>query len=587
VFYRRGTRTDRRGAGWRLPVTALLSAALGLSAAAPAAADLAPDPVLSDIFVASVTGMRPDFIRGVDIGSVIANENSGVRYFNWDGEEQDIFVTLAEAGVNMVRIRIWNDPWYVAADGTRHGFGGGNNDVDQAIVIGQRATAAGMGVQLNFHYSDFWADPGKQMSPRAWEGLNLVDRAAALGEFTYESVTRIIEAGVDVWQVQVGNETNGAMAGVSGWNSMIPLFRAGSEAVRRAAESTGTDIQVAVHFTNPQNASALRGFAANLAGGGVEFDVFGASYYSFWHGTLENLTWVLSQIARDHDVDVMVMETSWAFTPEDGDGFPNNVPFTGLDPKYPLSVQGQANAVRDVFQAVANVDGGRGLGVIYWEPAWTPVGRHGQTEPNRILWERHGSGWASSFAASFDPYDAGMWYGGSGWDNQALFDFYGHPLASLNVFRYVDTGAVPRGGIVVDTVMDESFTIELTPGLTGADVVAAAPSTVTGVFLDNARLPLPVEWSASTIETALATAAGRGGINTFTIPGEAYEAATGRTFAVSLRLTIQPQNLVLNHGFESSDMSMWDLAIHSGSPSRRAYNPRSDAYAIHWGGAGQ
>lgn len=215
MFYRRGTRTDRRGAGWRLPVTALLSAALGLSAAAPAAADLAPDPVLSDIFVAPVTGMRPDFIRGVDIGSVIANENSGVRYFNWDGEEQDIFVTLAEAGVNMVRIRIWNDPWYVAADGTRHGFGGGNNDVDQAIVIGQRATAAGMGVQLNFHYSDFWADPGKQMSPRAWEGLNLVDRAAALGEFTYESVTRIIEAGVDVWQVQVGNETNGAMAGVS------------------------------------------------------------------------------------------------------------------------------------------------------------------------------------------------------------------------------------------------------------------------------------------------------------------------------------------------------------------------------------
>ena len=411
------------------------------------------EPVESTIFVEAVTGMRDDFIRGVDIGSVIAQENSGVTWYNWDDEEQDLFEILAEAGVNLIRIRIWNDPF----DEYGRGFGGGNNDVATAIEIGQRATAAGMGVQLNFHYSDFWADPGKQKSPRAWEGLDLLSLEEALREFTYDSVRAIVDAGVDVWQVQIGNETNVGMAGIEGWNRKILLFRAGTEAVRAVCP----EIQIVIHFTNPERHGHFVSAARQLDNAGIDYDVFGASYYPFWHGTLENLTNVLTEVSETFDIDVMVVETSYPFTEEDGDGHPNVAPnFSDQTLNYPISVQGQATAIRNVFQAVADV-GERGIGVIYWEPAWIPVGPPDDVANNRHLWETYGSGWASSFAAVYDPDDAGLWYGGSAWDNQALFDFNGRPLASLNIFNYIRTGTFLAPGIVLEEVMNDNSQVEV------------------------------------------------------------------------------------------------------------------------------
>jgi len=532
-------------------------------------------PVVSEIFVAPVEGMRADFIRGVDIGSVIAQENSGVVYYNWDGEPQDIFQTLSEAGVNLIRIRIWNDPF----DEDGNGFGGGNNDVATAIEIGQRATAHGMGVQLNFHYSDFWADPGKQQSPRAWEGLNLEERAEALYDFTYESVRALIEAGVDVWQVQIGNETNTAMAGVTGWEQKIPLFRAGSAAVR----AIDPEIQIVIHFTNPENPNHFMTAARRLRDGEVDYDVFGASYYSFWHGTLENLTTVLSNVAEEFEVDVLVVETSFPFTDQDGDGHGNVVPNETQTLNYPISVQGQANAVRNVFQAVADV-GERGLGVIYWEPAWIPVGPASDWANNRVLWERYGSGWASSFAAVYDPYDAGYWYGGSAWDNQALFDFNGHPLASLNIFNYIQTGAMPETGITIETVMDEQVELDYFLGMTAADVLAKSPLLVEAVYVDDSRREVEVTWSEAELNEAIEAVATEGGIGQFSISGVVVDDETGAQFTTFLSLTLLPFNLVRNHDFESPDMTMWRIRFNSGQgyANRGTENPRSGRYGLRF-----
>ena len=532
-------------------------------------------PVTSDIFVEPVRGITPDFIRGVDVGSIIAQENSGVTYYNWEGEEQDIFQTLSEAGVNLIRIRIWNNPF----DDYGRGFGGGNNDVQTAIQIGQRAAEHGMGVQLNFHYSDFWADPGKQQSPRAWEGMNLSERTQALYDFTYDSVREIVDAGVDVWQVQIGNETNSGMAGVSGWNNMIPLFRAGSDAVR----AIDPEIQIVVHFTNPDNPNHFMNAANQLVNGGVDFDVFGASYYSFWHGSLENLTSVLSDVAAAHNVDVMVVETSYAYTEEDGDGHPNVVPGSGQVLDYPISVQGQANKIRDVFQAVANVPNNRGIGVIYWEPAWIPVGPASEWENNRILWETHGSGWASSFAAVYDPYDAGVWYGGSAWDNQAMFDHNGRPLPSLNVFRYIDTGAMPESGIVMETVLPASANIVRTNNMTAETLFSELPSRVSAVYIDNSRNLVDVTWNASEVEQALATANARGGIQRFTINGTVVEAATGIEFSALLDLTLLPENMVSNPSFESPNMNMWRVNFAQGGGANRGTdNPRTGNFGFRF-----
>lgn len=400
------------------------------------------------INVEKVEGIDSDFIRGVDISTYASLMDSGVEFKDWEGNPistgTPFFEFLKEAGINYVRLRIWNDPY----DAAGHGYGAGNCDVEKAAKIGKWATDAGMKVLLDFHYSDFWADPGRQVVPKAWAGLAIDAKADALEEYTKESLNTILDAGVDVGMVQVGNETNGKLCGENNWPNMIKLFAAGSKAIRSVSTERNKDILIAVHFANPEKVSNMKGFAKQLSDGNIDYDVFGSSYYPFWHGTLANLTSVLSDISKTYNKKVIVAETSWAYTLEDGDG-QKNVIRSGVDVSaYDISVQGQAEEVRNVIEAVKDV-GDAGLGVFYWEPAWIPVNVYdAQAEnaaevlaANKQAWENFGSGWASSYSISYDPNVDETNYGGSEWDNQALFDFEGYPLPSLNVFSYVETGA--------------------------------------------------------------------------------------------------------------------------------------------------
>ncbi len=359
-------------------------------------------------------------IVGVDVSSLLSLEESGVRFFTPDGVPGDLLAILAEVGVTDVRVRVWNDPF----DAQGRGYGGGNVDVARAAEIGRRATALGMRVLVNFHYSDFWADPARQYAPKAWRGLDAREVATAVGDFTADALTRFAEAGVDVGIVQVGNETNEAVAGVTDWAEMCAVFAAGSAAVRRVLP----EALVALHFTNPEEPGRYERYAATLAEHGVDYDVFASSYYAFWHGTLPNLTRLLSHVATTYGKQVMVAETSWTWTLADGDGSENAV--TEAHEAYPATVEGQAQAWQDVHAAVAAV-GPAGLGAFYWEPAWLPVGPPEQREANAELWDRHGSGWMSSFAADYDPTHRGFPHPGSSWDNQAWFDFTGHPHPTL------------------------------------------------------------------------------------------------------------------------------------------------------------
>ena len=188
-------------------------------------------PEESTVYVEPVDGISDDFYRGMDVSAVLALENSGVKYYNFDGEEQDVFMTLAQAGVNYIRLRVWNDPY----DENGNGYGGGNNDVATAITLGQRATQYGMKVCIDFHYSDFWADPKKQFVPKAWEGMDIEEKSDALYNFTLENLTQILDAGVDVGMVQVGNEINNGMCGETDASNVRKLLASGSKAVRDAA----------------------------------------------------------------------------------------------------------------------------------------------------------------------------------------------------------------------------------------------------------------------------------------------------------------------------------------------------------------
>ena len=526
------------------------------------------DPVEADIYVEKIDNLNADFIKGVDVSSLLANEKSGVVYYDTEGNKADIFEVMADAGVNYVRLRVWNDPY----DSDGNGYGGGNNDVASAITMGKRATEAGMKVLIDFHYSDFWADPGKQKAPKAWSGCSISEKEAALYEYTKESLDEIIKAGVDVGMVQIGNETNNGICGETSWENKCKLFNAGSKAVREIDE----DILVAVHFTNPERSGNYANIAKQLNNYEVDYDVFASSYYMFWHGTTSNLTSVLKNIADTYHKKVMVAETSYAYTMEDGDGHGNTIAKdSDLVSGYAASVQGQANVVRDVMAAVADV-GSAGIGAFYWEPAWIPVQVYDADaenaseilKENKAIWEKYGSGWASSYAGEYDANDAGKWYGGSAWDNQAMFDFTGHPLASLNVFKYVGTGA--KAALAVDSVDNTELTVNL-----GEKI--ELPQKTTVHFNDNTTSERTVTWNQEQIK-ALAEA----GSGTYKVNGtvEVLE----QTYNVTCKVVIKAKNYVNNYSFEDSDRSMWEIEDTNSAADyqKNASDALTGDYALHF-----
>ena len=390
--------------------------------------------VASDtLFVEQVANLPEDFIFGMDASCVPALERSGVKYYDHDGQEKDVYRILAENGINYIRVRIWNDPF----DEAGNGYGGGNCDIENALAIGRRATENGMKLLVNFHYSDFWADPAKQMVPKAWRGLELEQKCDALYDYTSSALQKLTDEGIQIGMVQVGNETNGSLCGEKDWASICRLLSAGARAVRESCPGA----LVAVHFANPEIPGSYEAYARELSDHQVDYDVFASSYYPFWHGSQENLAQLLSKIALTYDKKVMVAETSYAYTPEDSDFSHNTIGAGGEVQGYPFTQQGQADLVRDVIDTVANKTE-NGIGVFYWEGTWISAGGSSWAE-NSALWEKYGSGWASSYAAQYDPDDAGKWYGGCAVDNQAFFDPKGHALESLKVFSLVRHGNAP------------------------------------------------------------------------------------------------------------------------------------------------
>lgn len=518
------------------------------------------------IYVEPIPNLSDDFIRGMDVSSILAEEKSGVRYYNADGKEQDVFTTMAEAGVNYARIRVWNDPF----DEDGNGYGGGNNDLAAAIALGKRATENGMKVCIDFHYSDFWADPSKQMCPKAWVDLSLDEKSNALYEFTKDSLTHLLENGVDVCMVQVGNETNNGMAGETQIPNVAKLMSSGSKAVREVAKSHDKEIQVALHYTNANDYDGLDSILYKLSSFQVDYDIFALSYYPYWHGSFENLQNVMANIQDKYGKKTLVAETAYCYTTEDTDGSGNSVGEADLIDAYGATVQSQSAALRDVC-ATANDAGA--LGVFYWEGAWIAVGD--VNADNSPVWEEFGSGWASSYAAAYDPNDAGKYYGGCSWDNQALFDAAGKPLESLNTFKWLKYGT--NADPAIDIVNVPTVTCNI-----GSDV--EMPETVDVVYNNRAlNASMPVEWYEEMVLNIDTSKVG-----TYEITGRILDenATSDDQTEVICIVNVERRNYVSNPSFEDSDTSMWKVSYEGDKNPTDFQENESDAhtgeYSFHF-----
>ena len=532
-----------------------------------------------DLNIERIAGLPQDFIMGMDISSVMSEFASGVTYKDYDGNTIDNiadFCKLLKAnGITHIRVRVWNDPF----DAAGKGYGGGNNDVATAKEIADGCRAAGLKMLVDFHCSDFWADPGKQQEPKAWKGYTLDQKKDAVKSFIAESLNTIDPSKDTVAMVQVGNETTGAFVGEENTADMCVLFQAGAEAVK----AYNSDVKVVIHVTNPEKGNVTK-WAKNLSDNSVAYDILATSYYPYWHGTLENLKSEFEKVKTDYGKDVMVAETSYAYTLTDSDGHNNTVRVgnndDGANTKQPFTVQGQATAIRNLMSTVKDAGG---LGVFYWEPAWLTVGDtrglegdafDAQVNANKEKWEAYGSGWAASYAAEYDPDDAGKWFGGTAVDNEAMFYPDGTPTAALHVWNYVKTGAVNKS-VSVDQIGTVAETIEVNGTYT-------LPDTVT-VSYNTGNKEDPVTWENKAIDVSKPGSYVVKGTVTFseTVTSGEYNGQTSAK--TTYTLDIIPSNLIKDRddaGFEKGDNFTVGGSGISSIPATD--DPYAGTKSMHW-----
>ncbi|KAI4630761.1 hypothetical protein J4E89_000412 [Alternaria sp. Ai002NY15] len=303
--------------------------------------------------------------KGADWSSLLIEEAAGKKYKNAAGTVQPLETILKNSGVNTVRQRIWVNP------------SDGNYDLDYNIKLAKRAKAAGLGIYLDFHYSDNWADPGKQVVPAAWKSLNREALIKQVYDYTKNVLNTFATNGIALNLVSIGNEITpgllfpiGQLSGTDGPKNVAALLKSASKAIKESSMSPKPKIMI--HLDNGWKWDTQQWWYDTVLGSGgglsaADYDIQGVSYYPFYNSaaTLSALSTSLNNMAKKYGKEVMVVETNWpSYCPNPSNAFPADVK------SIPISVDGQTQWMKEVAKRVAAVPNGKGTGLFYWEPAW-------------------------------------------------------------------------------------------------------------------------------------------------------------------------------------------------------------------------
>jgi len=349
------------------------------------------------------TYYSPDtFVMGADLSYVNQILEHGGVYRD-SGKIKDPYLIFKQYGTNVVRFRLFHNPvWtkevYSPPSGKMYND---LNDVKEGI---RRAKESGMKVCLDFHYSDTWADPSKQIKPAAWQSLDLVSLRDSLYNYTYKTLKELDREGLMPDYVQPGNEINPGFLLPTGsrWNgnenNMIYLLNGAIDAIRSAGNSSQVKPRIIIHVAQPENADPW--FEGLGQKGLTDYDFIGLSYYYIWSKVkLEDLSNYISLLKTKYMKDVIIMETAYPWTTDNADSYANIIDTGKLTDRFPATQDGQFNYLKALVQEI--IEGG-GKGIFYWEPAWI----------------------------TSDMKD--LWGTGSSWDCNTLFDFQGNTIKGIN-----------------------------------------------------------------------------------------------------------------------------------------------------------
>ncbi len=302
------------------------------------------------------------FAKGADVTWLPQMEATGYQFYDTDGTKKDALQLLKDRGMNTIRLRVFVNP----SDDPRSG----HCSKEETVAFAVRAQKMGFRIMIDFHYSDSWADPGKQNKPAAWKDLPFNQLADALYNHTVDVMTALKTANVKTEWVQVGNEIPGGMLWPDGstdnWKQLGILLNKGYEAVK----AVDPKIKVIVHLDEGDNIEKYRTFYDNATAQNVKYDVIGLSYYPFWvkkdyTETIANLEFNLNDLVKRYNKEVMVVEVGGEYD----------------------KVENTKALLEATIKAVKNVPDNKGLGVLYWEPqgekswsgyslsAWLPDGK--------------------------------------------------------------------------------------------------------------------------------------------------------------------------------------------------------------------
>ena len=355
------------------------------------------------------------FYFGADLSYVNQIEDKGGIYKK-NNQPADPFTILKKHGINLVRVRLWHHPdWVYNIYGPSTVLYSGYPDVEKTI---QRAKAAGMKVLLDFHYSDTWADPGKQQVPDAWKNITSINILCdSVYNYTYKILDKLNAKNLLPEMVQIGNETNcgmmitGAQAGFpnlnvcdGNWVNFGKVVNAAINAVKQVDSETSKSTKIILHVADPKNLDWWMNDVINK-GQVTRFDVMGFSYYHIWHNTIgfNELSDHIKNLKSKYNKDLMVLETAYPFTTANNDNYPNI--YSGQAPVggYDYSFDGQKQFLIALTQNM--IDAGA-IGLVYWEPAWITSNL------------------------------TDLWNTGSSWENCAFFNYTGNLTSVVDYLNH-------------------------------------------------------------------------------------------------------------------------------------------------------